>query len=84
MTPRMRRSRPGAGRSCKPIQTEGEEEYKMVYVISDECTACGSCMESCPSEAIKEGDPKYTIDPDLCIDCASCVDVCPVEAISEV
>ncbi|MDP6543258.1 MAG: 4Fe-4S binding protein [Phycisphaerae bacterium] len=55
----------------------------MTYVISDECTVCGSCMDSCPAEAIKEGDPKYTIDPDLCIDCASCVDACPVEAISE-
>lgn len=56
----------------------------MAYVISDACTMCGSCVETCPSEAIKEGDPKYIIDPDLCIDCASCVDACPVEAISEV
>lgn len=55
----------------------------MAYVISDQCTACGSCVDSCPAEAIKEGDPKYIIDPDLCIDCASCVDACPVEAISE-
>jgi NAD-dependent dihydropyrimidine dehydrogenase PreA subunit len=44
---------------------------------------CGSCVETCPAEAIKEGDPQYTIDADLCIDCASCVDACPVEAISE-
>ena len=55
----------------------------MAYVISDECTMCGSCVETCPSEAISEGDPKYVIDPDLCIDCASCVDACPVQAISE-
>ena len=27
----------------------------MAYKISDKCTACGSCKESCPSEAIKEG-----------------------------
>jgi ferredoxin len=55
----------------------------MAYVISDACTMCGSCVDSCPAEAIKEGDPKYMIDVDLCIDCASCVDACPVEAISE-
>ena len=54
----------------------------MPYTISDECTACGSCMESCPSEAIKKGE-KYSIDADLCIDCGSCVDTCPVSAIAE-
>jgi NAD-dependent dihydropyrimidine dehydrogenase PreA subunit len=54
----------------------------MAYKISDACTACGSCKDSCPADAIKEGT-KYTIDPDLCIDCASCVDSCPVKAISE-
>jgi NAD-dependent dihydropyrimidine dehydrogenase PreA subunit len=53
----------------------------MAYVISDECTACGTCMDECPSDAIIEGDI-YKIDPDACIDCGACVDVCPVEAIS--
>ena len=50
--------------------------------VTDECTACGTCLETCPSEAIKEGD-KYSIDPDACIDCGSCVDGCPVTAIVE-
>ncbi len=54
----------------------------MSYKITNECTGCGSCMDSCPSEAIKEGE-KYCIDPDLCIDCGSCVDACPVSAIVE-
>jgi NAD-dependent dihydropyrimidine dehydrogenase PreA subunit len=53
----------------------------MAYVISNDCTACGSCMSECPSEAIKEGNI-YKIDPDACIDCGACADVCPVEAIS--
>ena len=52
-----------------------------MHKITDDCVACGSCLDSCPSEAIKEGDPKYTIDPDLCIDCGSCVDACPSKAI---
>jgi len=56
----------------------------MAFKISDECTACGTCMESCPAEAIQEGDPKYTIDADTCIDCGSCVEACPVGAIAEV
>jgi NAD-dependent dihydropyrimidine dehydrogenase PreA subunit len=55
----------------------------MAYKITDECTTCGSCADSCPAEAIKPGDKKYTIDADLCIDCGSCVDTCPVGAIVE-
>jgi ferredoxin len=55
----------------------------MAYKITDKCTACGSCKDSCPAEAIKEGTPVYVIDADLCIDCANCVETCPVTAIVE-
>ena len=55
----------------------------MAYKITDECTACGACKESCPAEAIKEGEKKYTIDADVCIDCGACVDTCPNTAIKE-
>ena len=47
----------------------------MAYVINDDCTACGTCIDECPVEAISEGDI------DLCTDCGACADVCPVEAI---
>lgn len=52
----------------------------MAYVISDDCTACGTCIDECPVEAISEGDI-YKIDADVCTDCGSCAEVCPVEAI---
>lgn len=52
----------------------------MAYVINDDCTACGTCIDECPVEAISEGDI-YVIDPDECTDCGACADVCPVEAI---
>ncbi|MCE5278181.1 MAG: 4Fe-4S binding protein [Planctomycetaceae bacterium] len=55
----------------------------MAYKITDACTACGSCSDSCPAEAIKEGDPIYMIEADACIDCGSCVDTCPNSAIVE-
>ncbi len=54
----------------------------MAYVISNSCTACGTCVEICPVEAISEGDPIYKIDAEACIDCGQCADACPVEAIS--
>ena len=52
----------------------------MAYKISDDCTACGTCLSECASEAISEGDI-YTIDPEKCTDCGTCADVCPTEAI---
>lgn len=53
----------------------------MAHKISDDCIACGACMEECPVDAISEGDI-YKIDPDTCTDCDACTEVCPVEAIS--
>jgi ferredoxin len=54
----------------------------MAHKINDDCTACGTCIDECPVEAISEGDI-YVIDPDLCTDCGACADVCPVEAIHQ-
>jgi NAD-dependent dihydropyrimidine dehydrogenase PreA subunit len=54
----------------------------MAYVISDDCTNCGACVDSCPVTAIAAGADKHVIDADTCIDCAACVDTCPVSAIS--
>jgi len=54
----------------------------MAYIISDECTKCGSCEASCPQSAISEGSEKYLIDADKCVDCGLCADECPVRAIS--
>ena len=52
----------------------------MAYVISDDCIACGTCIDECPVGAISEGD-KYSINPDACTECGTCADVCPSEAI---
>lgn len=53
----------------------------MAYVIGDNCIACGTCIDECPSGAISEGE-KYSINPDVCTECGTCADVCPSEAIS--
>jgi ferredoxin len=54
----------------------------MSYKIGDDCIMCGTCEAECPSSAIKEGDPKYVIDPAKCADCGTCAEACPAGAIS--
>ena len=56
---------------------------KMAYKITADCISCGACAGSCPTEAIVEGDPHYTINADICIDCGACVGGCPLDAIVE-
>lgn len=51
-------------------------------VDAEKCTGCESCVETCPSEAIKMQDEKAVIDAEACVDCGVCVDECPAEAIS--
>ena len=53
----------------------------MAHIINDDCTMCGACVDSCPVEAISEGESKYEIDAALCTDCGACVGECPIEAI---
>jgi len=59
----------------------------MALMITDDCTACGACLDVCPNDAIIKGDPIYVINPNLCTECAGyfiesqCVSLCPVDAI---
>ena len=53
----------------------------MAFKIDDTCIMCGKCADTCPVEAISEGDERYEIDADKCVDCGSCAAGCPVEAI---
>lgn len=53
-----------------------------MYKITDECVACGTCLDECPNEAIKEGDI-YEIDTEVCTECGTCIDSCPNDAIVE-
>jgi len=53
----------------------------MAHIITEDCLACGACVDECPNEAISEGTDIYVIDPELCDDCGTCVEACPSEAI---
>lgn len=56
----------------------------MFAIDPDVCTACGTCKDSCPCDAISETpEGPYLIDPDMCADCGACFDVCEFNAIFE-
>ena len=54
----------------------------MAYVITDACTACGACVETCPVEAMVRDD-RGVVRRRLfrCIGCGSCARACPFGAI---
>ncbi|MCK4621956.1 MAG: 4Fe-4S binding protein [Desulfuromonadales bacterium] len=52
----------------------------MALKITDECIACGTCVDACPLGAIVESGETYII-ADECTECRACVDSCPVDAI---
>lgn len=45
------------------------------------CTACGTCVDSCPTHAIPADSPNTT-ETDTCIKCCACVKACPQDARS--
>ncbi len=54
----------------------------MAHSINEDCINCGACVETCPVEAISEGDSIHEINAATCTDCGDCVDSCPTDAIS--
>jgi len=53
-----------------------------VIVISEKCTGCETCLDSCPFDAIELKDGKAFIN-EYCNACMSCLSVCPEGAIIE-
>jgi ferredoxin len=52
---------------------------------SDLCTACGTCIDRCPPEALTLGDNDLpAVNLDRCFGCAVCATGCPTEAITMV
>lgn len=54
-------------------------------VITDECVACGICVETfeCPALSMDTDNDMARVDLDRCHGCGTCIPVCPVGAIVE-
>lgn len=45
------------------------------------CTACGTCVDQCPADALEMGDMVPIVDKSACIACFCCQEMCPEAAI---
>ena len=55
-----------------------------VYVDSEKCTGCGTCIPICPVEAISNIQNKAVINHNKCNECLQCMDECPANAIYQI
>ena len=56
--------------------------FKPLHDI-EKCTACGTCIDRCPTEALAMGDEDVPVlNSDLCIGCGVCATGCDFEAIT--
>jgi ferredoxin len=47
--------------------------------VTDDCTACGTCVTVCPVDAIDKEEGYCTLD-DVCVHCCACIKTCPESA----
>lgn len=68
--------------AIKKIKLEEKQNTRIAMAsISDNCTNCGICVESCPKGAIIKSNDKVIINGIKCIGCNKCATVCPNGAI---
>ena len=63
-----------------------EETYelppKVAVIDEDRCTACGQCVRSCFSDALKKDADRIVTNSANCIGCEMCYSMCPADAVS--
>jgi len=48
----------------------------------ERCTACGTCIEQCPVEALTMVDDLPQVDRERCVTCFCCQEICPEKAMT--
>jgi len=62
--------------------TPAVPEQLVTITISADCTACGSCLITCPEGALEAAPGRPAVSAGACTDCLACIEVCPVDAIT--
>lgn len=54
-------------------------------INSDDCSACGICVDACPVGVLEiVDDVAVPVNDDDCTGCAACMEECPMGAIVEI
>lgn len=56
----------------------------MIRIDETRCDGCGTCVEACPTGAIRLADGVARVEHSLCRECEACLKACPTGAISVV
>lgn len=68
----------------KPLPFRGRPTLRLDAMGQSACTACGVCMDDCPTHCIqieKTIESRFEVDWRRCMYCGLCVEVCPVNAL---
>ena len=71
----------GMGLASRSTKQQMHAEVKPEYRDEELCTACGECIEVCPSGAVTLAEEKAVFDHRKCIGCADCIVFCPQGAL---
>ncbi len=63
----------------RPADVVASNYYAQVN--AELCTGCGTCVDRCPTEAVKVADAVASVDLARCIGCGLCVPTCPENAM---
>lgn len=66
---------------CAAVSGKIEQHKCSKPIITDACTACATCVDSCPLSVISIHGEKAKIDLEKCIACNNCLSNCPELAI---
>ncbi len=59
-----------------------KKKTKKNAVVSNQCVACGVCMQVCPFEAIRiYKGIQAKVDLEKCVGCGKCAKACPASVI---
>lgn len=80
---KLRISISGCPNSCSRPQIAGIGivGFMRPEFVPTECSACGSCAEACPDDAITFDGDTARFDLDKCQGCKACSRICPAECI---
>ncbi|MBR2522214.1 MAG: 4Fe-4S binding protein [Coriobacteriales bacterium] len=54
-------------------------------INTDECSACGSCVDVCPSGVLDiVREVATVVNEESCIACGACIEECPMGAIEDI